>query len=225
MGPGPDAQAVQTARARLLAGLRREIRDERVLAAIGRVPREEFVPPDYRNRAYDDMALPINQGQTISQPFIVALMSAALAIRDGAHVLEVGTGSGYQAAVLAEMGAQVDSVERHPALADEAARRLARLGYRQVSVHVARADVLGWPDAAPYDAILVAAAAPAVPADLLAQLRDGGRMVVPVGTRDDQDLLAVTRRSDRIERVSLGPCRFVPLIGRDAWPDPPAASY
>lgn len=207
------------ARNRLLRLLGHEIRDGRVLAAMGRVPREAFVPPELVARAYEDVALPIKGGQSISQPLIVALMTQALELRGGERVLEIGAGTGYQAAVLAELGAVVVTVERHPALAEEAAARLALLGYRTVQVHQALPEVLGWPEGAPYDAVVVTAAAPAVPQDLIDQVKDGGRIVIPVGTRNEQDLLVVVRRGDMIERSSLGSCRFVPLIGHDAWPD------
>ncbi len=210
---------VQAAKVRLLRILRQDIYDERVLNAIARVSRERFVPPALHERAYENAALPIAQGQSISQPSIVALMTQALSLQGGERVLELGTGSGYQSAVLAEMDAQVVSVERHPALAEAAAKRLAELGYKRVEVHVAPETLLGWPAGAPYDAIIVTAAAPMVPEALLSQLKDGGRLVLPVGSRDEQDLLLVTRQGERITRKNLGACRFVPLIGEGAWPE------
>lgn len=214
-----DAMDLKAPRDRLLWRLRQDIHDERVLSAMARVPREHFVPPELRAKSYDDNALPIKHGQSISQPLIVALMTEALNIQPGDRVLEIGTGSGYQAAVLAEMGATVVTVERYEALADEAADRLRELGHHSVRVHLAREGVLGSPDGAPFDAILVAAAAPMVPQSLLDQLSESGRLVLPVGSREEQNLLLVTKRGDMIARKNLGACRFVPLVGAGAWPD------
>jgi protein-L-isoaspartate(D-aspartate) O-methyltransferase len=204
--------------AALLAELRRQgIRDERVLAAIGRVPRDRFVPEASRGEAWANVALPIGSGQTISQPFVVALMTEALALRGGERVLEVGTGSGYQAAILAELAGEVVSVERHAALAAEAERLLRDLGYANVAVQVGDGTG-GWPPRAPYDRILVAAAGPRLPPPLVAQLRpDGGRMVMPVGEPQDQVLVAVDRHGEETREQRLGPVRFVPLIGRAGW--------
>lgn len=185
------------------------IRDERVLAAIGRVPRERFVPPDLDAEAYVDRALPIGEGQTISQPFVVARMTELLAPRAGAHVLDVGGGSGYQAAVLAELASDVVSVERHAGLAQAAASRMAELGYNNVRVVHADASA-GYPPEAPYDGILVAAASPRVAPELIAQLRPGGRIVAPVGPRDAQELIVI-HADGRAERH--GPVKFVPLLG------------
>ncbi|MBI2887496.1 MAG: protein-L-isoaspartate(D-aspartate) O-methyltransferase [Chloroflexi bacterium] len=204
------------ARQRLLEELGRSIRDQRVLEAMARVPRERFVPPGYQEMAYEDVPLPIGEGQTISQPFIVALMTQALRLSGAQRVLEVGTGSGYQAAILGHLARQVVTVERYADLADAARARLGELGIANVEVQVAGAK-LGWPAGAPYDAIIVTAAAPAVPQGLLDQLKNGGIMVIPVGPRDHQDLLVVTKHGDRIGRRSLGGCRFVPLVGEEAW--------
>jgi protein-L-isoaspartate(D-aspartate) O-methyltransferase len=197
-----------------LAGLlrRRGISDERVLRAIERVPRELFVPEEFRRSAYDDRALPIGHGQTISQPFIVATICAELELDGDERVLDVGTGSGYQAAVLAELAAEVVTVERVPELAEQARATLARAGYDRIDVRQGD-GTLGVPDRAPYDAIAVAAAAPAVPDALYAQLADGGRIVVPVGSRFDQWLEVVVRGPDGPAFARSVPCRFVPLIG------------
>jgi len=198
--------------------LRREkASGEDVLRAIARVPRDVFVPEKYRHRAFDDEALPLDCGQTISQPTVVAMMTAALKVTPELRVLEIGTGSGYQAAVLAELVAEVVSVERIPALADHARRLLDYLGYRNASV-VEADGTLGWPELAPYDRILVTAASPTVPLDLLDQLVPDGLLVLPVGGREDQQLVVVTRdASGHISERSLGLVRFVPLIGENGW--------
>ena len=209
---------LEEGRRRLLTSLRTSITDERVLRAMERVPRERFVPPEHRDMAYEDIPLPIGAGQTISQPFIVALMTEALGLTGTEKVLEIGTGSGYQAAILGCLAGKVVTVERFPDLAEGAAEKLRELGLLNVDVHVAR-ESLGWPDEAPYDAIIVTAAAPRVPQSLLDQLKDGGRLVIPVGTRWDQELVVVKKRGDCITRTSLGGCRFVPLIGSEAWPE------
>ena len=200
----------------LLDRLSSEIGDQRVIQAIARVPREVFVPDEYRSRAYEDSALPIDEGQTISQPFIVALMVEALDIRRSDTVLEVGAGSGYQAAVLAELARRVVTVERIPSLVDTARERLASLGYGNVEVHQAGRRI-GWPQGAPYDGIIVAAAAPKLIRSLMEQLKDGGRLVIPVGSADQQEVLKVTRNGEDYLVQSLVGCRFVPLIGEDAW--------
>lgn len=195
---------------------RRGIEDERVLAAIGAVPREEFVPVAYRSRAYTDSALPIGEGQTISQPWIVAAMTQALELRGGETVLEVGTGSGYSAAVLARLAERVVSVERHAGLAEEARRALTRLGVLGVEVVVGDGS-RGLPERAPFEAIAVHAVAPAPPRSLLDQLADGGRLVVPLAGRE-ADLLTVLRRDgERFRSEAIGPCRFVPLIGEEGF--------
>ena len=197
---------------------RRNIHDERVLQAMAAVPRHLFVPQKLSEHAYDDSALPIGAGQTISQPFIVALTASALQLRPQDRVLEIGAGSGYAAAVLAQLVAEVWTVERVRALAEEAAQRLHDLGY--TNVHVGVGDgTSGWPEHAPYDAIAVAAAAPAIPRPLLDQLALGGRLVLPVGSRDDQQMVRIVRRPHGFDRQQLGPVRFVPLVGEHGWRD------
>jgi len=209
-------QDFAVARARLIEHLSTEIRDKRVLEAMARVPREVFVPPSSQHLAYEDGPLPIGYEQTISQPFIVALMTQALELTGQEKVLEVGTGSGYQAAILAELARLVITVERVAPLAEGARKVLDSLGYTNVVVHLAK-ETLGWPDEAPYDAIMVTAGAPRVPTELLGQLALGGRMVIPVGSRYMQQLYKITRRKDKSEVEDLGGCCFVSLIGRDAW--------
>ena len=194
---------------------RRGIRDERVLAAVGHVPRELFVPEEERWRAYDDAALPIGFGQTISQPYMVALICELLALRGGERVLDVGTGSGYQAAVLAELAADVVTIERVPELAERAAAALASAGYGRVDVRVGD-GTLGVPDRAPYAGIAVAAAAPGVPEALYAQLEPGGRLVLPIGSRLQQLELVVRTPGGPVVRRSV-PCRFVPLVGEEGF--------
>lgn len=195
---------------------RRGISDERVLKAIARVPRELFVPEELRRNAYDDRALPIGHGQTISQPFMVATICAALELDGDERVLDVGTGSGYQAAVLAELADEVVTVERVPELAEQARKTLARAGYERVDVRQGD-GTLGVPDRAPYDAIAVAAAAPAVPEALYEQLAEGGRIVLPVGSLFDQWLEVVVRGPDGPIVARSVPCRFVPLIGSEGF--------
>jgi len=200
----------------LVADLATEIKDERVLAAVSRVPRERFIPRESQRMAYEDGPLPIGQGQTISQPLIIAIMTEALQLSGGEKVLEVGTGSGYQAAILAEVSRQVITVERLPKLADSARRVLDSLGYRNIEVKI-NTETIGWPEEAPYDAILVTAAAPQVPASLLSQLAVGGRMVLPVGSRYLQELCKVVKHPHKNDIQDLGGCRFVPLVGPDGW--------
>jgi protein-L-isoaspartate(D-aspartate) O-methyltransferase len=195
---------------------KRHVADSRVLECLERVPRHEFVPDEFRGRAYEDAPLPIGEGQTISQPYIVAAMTAALCLQGNERVLEIGTGFGYQAAVLACLAREVFSVEFRTALATEAAGRLSRLGYTNVHVHCGD-GTLGLSEFAPYDAILVAAAAPSVPAPLLTQLADGGRIVVPVGGVENQDLQLIERSGDTFHTTMLEPCRFVPLLGAHGW--------
>ena len=206
------------ARNRLLGEIAVEVRDLRVLDAIRKVAREEFVGAESRPAAYENRPLPIGYGQTISQPLIVAMMAQALLLKGNEKVLEVGTGSGYQAAVLSLLARHVVSVERVPELADAAARRLERLGYRNVDVHAVD-EVLGWPEDGPYDGIVVAAAAPEVPLALLNQLGLAGRLVIPVGGRNTQELVRIVKTPEGAQRHNLGPCRFVPLLGRSAWPE------
>jgi protein-L-isoaspartate(D-aspartate) O-methyltransferase len=195
----------------------RGIHDEAVLAAMGELPRERFVPPDEQVDAYRDEALGIAAGQTISQPYMVARMTELLAPRPGMHVLEVGTGSGYQAAVLATLGCRVVSVERHAELAASAAALLVELGFGG-QVHVVVGDgSLGWPAEAPYEGIIVTAAAPRFPPSLIAQLVEGGRLVIPVGSRELQDLVVAIRRGDRLEEHHAGGCIFVPLVGAEGF--------
>ena len=192
----------------------RGIRDERVLDAMARIPREEFVPQQFRHQAYGDHPIPIGQGQTISQPYIVALMLEALAIQPTDKVLEIGTGSGYLTAVLAELSSHVYSIERHSSLAQTAERVLAALGYRNINIVVGDGSK-GLPAHAPYDAIIVSAAAPELPLAMVEQLRDGGRMIIPVGSTQSQELLLVRKQQDETVLKHLEGCRFVPLIGRE----------
>lgn len=196
------------------------ITDPRVLDAMGAVPREAFVTARDEPSAYDERPLPIGEGQTISQPLIVATMTQALELTGGERVLEVGTGSGYQAAVLRQIVARVISVERLPGLAESARRRLASLGIDGVEVHVADGS-LGWPGAGPYDAIVVTAGGPEIPPALLDQLAPGGRLVMPVGRRAVQHLLRARRsRSGELTVEDLGAVSFVPLIGEQGWSGP-----
>ena len=183
-----------------------------------RVPRERYVPEYVTHAAYEDTALPIGEGQTISQPYIVALMVSAAEIRRTDKALEVGTGSGYQTAILAELAESVVSVERLATLADAARVRLQSFGYSNAEVFLSQ-DELGWPPGAPYDAIIVAAGAPKLPMELIAQLEVGGRLVAPVGSLETQELMKVVRTNDGMSVRSLGACRFVPLIGKGAWPE------
>lgn len=199
---------------------RRGLTDAAVLAAMDVVPRHEFVPPEFRSRAYDDVPLPIGEAQTISQPYIVAAMSAALRLAGSERVLEIGTGCGYQAAILARVAKQVFTIEYHPALAASAAARLDRLGYSNVHVHCGD-GTRGLPDFAPFDAILVAAAAPSVPAPLLPQLPEGGRIIIPVGDVENQELQLIERMGNSVRTTILEPCRFVPLLGAYGWKENP----
>jgi protein-L-isoaspartate(D-aspartate) O-methyltransferase len=207
---------LERARQLLLDSLDREIADKRVIEAMKRVPREAFVSQEQYHAAYDDRPLNIGFGQTISQPFIVALMVQALELQGDEKVLELGTGSGYEAAILAELAKKVVSVECIPELAELAKQVLDKLGYSNIEVHVA-GKTLGWPEGAPYDAIIVSAGAPNVPQALLEQLAWNGRLVIPVGSRWQQDLLRVTKLREGNNIESLGGCYFVPLIGEGAW--------
>jgi protein-L-isoaspartate(D-aspartate) O-methyltransferase len=207
---------LERARENLLKYLDHEIADKHVVEAMRRVPRDAFVPPEQHQAAYDDRPLGIGFGQTISQPFIVALMVQALELRQSEQVLELGTGSGYEAAILAELAQRVVTVEHIPELAESAKQVLDKLGYSNIEIHLA-GKTLGWPAGAPYDAIIVSAGAPSVPKALLDQLAWGGRLVIPTGSRWQQDLLKVTKlkKGNRIQ--NLGGCYFVPLIGEGAW--------
>jgi protein-L-isoaspartate(D-aspartate) O-methyltransferase len=198
----------------------RDIRDPLVLAAMGKVPREAFVDADQAAFAYDDGPLPIGEGQTISQPYVVARMTEAATLVRTDRALEIGTGSGYAAAVLAEIAAEVYTVERLAGLAERARRRLAELGYANVHVRVGD-GTLGWPEHAPYDAIIVTAGGPGIPPALREQLAIGGRLVMPVGPmRYDQRLVRLLRAgADDYRREELDPVAFVPLIGAQGWPE------
>lgn len=195
---------------------KRGIRDERVLAAMLSVPRHQFVLAELAPEAYADRPLPIGQGQTISQPFMVAAMAEALRLSGGERVLEIGAGSGYQAAVLSLLAREVHAVEMREDLAVSCGERLARLGYGNVQVHVGD-GTLGWPDEAPFEAILVTAAAPDIPPPLEAQLAEGGRLVLPVGSPDEQRLLRVEKHGNATSSRPLFHCRFVPLVGKYGW--------
>jgi len=196
----------------------RGIRNRRVLAAMNRVPREWFLPPHLHREAYDDTPLPIGNGQTISQPYIVALMTASLALRRRYRVLEIGTGSGYQTAILAHLASagRVYTIERLPDLLVEAEERFRRLGLTNIETRLSD-GASGWPDAAPFDGILVAAAAPTTPAPLLEQLALGGRMIIPIGDLGAQELVIYRRTSEGLEERRAGSVRFVPLISRFAF--------
>ena len=203
-------------RAKLIKHLSTEIRDKRVLDAMARIPRECFVPPEEQPLAYEDRPLPIGFDQTISQPLIIAMMTEALELTGTDKVLELGTGSGYQAAILAELARQVVTTERVPPLAKGAKEVLDGLGYTNIEVHLAE-ETLGWKRGAPYNAIIVTAGAPKVPDALLEQLAIGGRLIIPVGSRYVQELYKVTKHKKRNVVQNLGGCRFVSLIGKDAW--------
>jgi protein-L-isoaspartate(D-aspartate) O-methyltransferase len=194
----------------------RGIADERVLAAFARVPRHAFVPAEFARDAYADHPIPIGGGQTISQPYIVALMVSSLALHGHERVLEVGTGSGYQAAILSHLALEVYSVERLPDLLALAAQRLAALGSANVHLSAGNGS-LGWPEFAPYEGIVVSAGAPDVPPPLVAQLAEGGRLVLPVGPQDSQTLTCLRRQGGSLIRRELAGCMFVPLLGRHGW--------
>jgi protein-L-isoaspartate(D-aspartate) O-methyltransferase len=214
----PDTTSFDEARREMVTWQieRRGVRDPLVLAAMYAVPRHRFVPGAAALFAYEDQPLPIGEGQTISQPFMVAAMTEAMELTGHERVLEVGTGSGYQAALLALLAREVFTIERHVSLANSAAERLARLGYH--NVHVRTGDgTLGLPEEAPFDAIIVTAAAPGVPRPLVEQLADGGRLVIPVGPAGQQDLLRVRKCGEQTTTESLYLCRFVPLVGAHGW--------
>ncbi len=205
-----------TARDRLIDSLRKRTGDDRVIDAMSRVPRELFVLPSQAHAAWEDRALPAGFGQTISQPTIVAMMTQALRLTGAEKVLEIGTGTGYQTAILAELAATVLSVERIPDLSSRARNVLDKLGYTNITLYPA-GETLGRPEDSPYDAIITTAGAPSIPPELVSQLVPEGRLVIPVGTRNIQELLAVTRHASGISIEKLGGCQFVPLIGPGAW--------
>jgi protein-L-isoaspartate(D-aspartate) O-methyltransferase len=194
----------------------RDVEDDRVLAAMERVPRELFVPEKLRNRAYEDVALPIGDGQTISQPYMVAKICEALALKGNERVLDVGSGSGYQAAVLAELAAEVDTIERIPELAELARANLVAAGYERVRVHIGD-GTRGLPEQAPFDAIAVGAAAPRLPQTLYDQLEPRGRLVVPIGRFGMQRLEVIVRSPEGPAVLKSVPCRFVPLVGEEGF--------
>ena len=193
----------------------RGISDARLLRAMGKVERHLFVPEPFTNKSYEDSALPIGKGQTISQPYTVAFMTQALGIKEGERILEVGTGSGYQAVILAELGARVFTIERNLDLLHGARKLFDRLGYRIVSK--GGDGTVGWSEFAPFNGIMVTAGAPQVPQPLLSQLADGGRLVIPVGDMVIQDLAIITRIGDRFDRKTINGFKFVPLIGKMGW--------
>jgi protein-L-isoaspartate(D-aspartate) O-methyltransferase len=195
---------------------KRGVSSPRVLEAMASVRRHEFTPLKFRNEAYADKPLPIGEGQTISQPYMVAAMTEALDLTGSERVLEIGTGSGYQAAVLSQLVSQVLTVESHTSLALAAQERLTNLGYENVHVHNGDGSA-GFPDAAPYDAILVTAGAPEIPQAFASQLREGGRLVIPVGDRDDQELVRAQMENGRLKSRVLFNCKFVLLLGRYGW--------
>lgn len=219
-GPVPPLEPyLQRMRSALFSDLRKRIGDDRVIDAMETVRRDLLIPDEYRNRSYEDRSLPIESDQSISQPRIVAEMTSVLELSHSDVVLDVGTGSGYQAAIASQLADRVVSVELVPEIAERAAHRLNWLGYRNVEVHQVdpACPVLGWPHEAPYDRIVVAAAAPSIPESLVSQLKEFGRMVIPVGDRDQQTLICVTRTPDGLKILKLGPCQFVPLLGNEAW--------
>jgi protein-L-isoaspartate(D-aspartate) O-methyltransferase len=194
----------------------RGIRDARVLEVMRKVPRHLFMDESIRHRAYDDMALPVGEGQTISQPYMVAVMTELLALKGAERVLEIGTGSGYQAAVLAELSGEVYTIERIQSLSDKAAATLRSLGY--LNIHPEVGDgTLGLPDAAPFDRILVTAGAPEIPSPLIEQLAEGGILLVPVGDRSSQQLVRIKKEKSTLSKEYYTPCVFVPLVGKHGW--------
>jgi len=209
-----DEQRSHMVEAQLVA---RGLTDERLLAAFRKVPRHLFIPKEFQHEAYADHPLPIGLGQTISQPYIVALMTEALRLQGHERVLEIGTGSGYQTAILAELALEVFSVERLAELIPAVRERLVALGYVNVHLTVGNGSP-GWPEYAPYDAILVSAAAPDVPEPLVTQLTDHGRLVLPIGSPQAQMLVHVEKRSGALRRKELASCVFVPLVGKYGWP-------
>jgi len=218
MAANPNSSLLAIERAHMVEEQLRQrgVRDERVLEAMGTVPREEFVVERYRDQAYADHPLPIPLGQTVSQPFIVARMIEAAEVKSGTKVLEVGSGTGYEAAVLAEMGANVFTVERHAELAAIARMNLERMGYGKVVVETADGSE-GYMQEAPFEAILVAAAVPDIPPALFEQLAEGGRLVIPIGPPDLQVLSLVKKQNRKMVMNRLEDCRFVPLIGNQGY--------
>ena len=210
--------AYETSRARMVEEqlVRRGVTDERVVGAMRRIPRHLFVEAPLRDRAHGDHPLPIGEEQTISQPYIVGFMTQLLELRGQEKVLEVGTGSGYQTAVLAELARRVCTIERLPRLAERARATLEALGYDNVWVRVGN-GTLGWPDEAPFDRIIVTAGGPAVPPPLVQQLAEGGRMVLPVGSADNQTLTVVERVDGQVRERAHSECKFVKLVGKYAW--------
>jgi protein-L-isoaspartate(D-aspartate) O-methyltransferase len=194
----------------------RGVKDERVLAVMRKIPRHEFLPEGIRGMAYNDSALPIGEGQTMSQPYMVALMTEFLGLKGTERVLEIGTGSGYQAAVLAELCQKVYTVERIKMIADKARATLDRLGYKSVAIKIYD-GTYGWKEMAPYDAIIVTAGSPDIPAPLVEQLKEGGRLVIPVGDRYGQQLITVVKTAEGMITERSIPCVFVPLIGNHGW--------
>ena len=194
----------------------RGITDQRVLAAFYKVEREKFVPSEVRNNAYEDFPLSIGEGQTISQPYMVALMTQSLELKGDEKILEIGTGSGYQTAILAELAREVYSVERIRVLAERAKKFLEKLGYNNINILISD-GTLGWEESSPYDKILVTAGAREIPQPLIDQLEDGGVMVIPVGNSYSQDLEVVMKRKNHIKTVTVEKCVFVPLIGKHGW--------
>ena len=194
----------------------RGVKDERVLAVMRKIPRHEFLPEGIRGMAYNDSALPLGEGQTMSQPYMVAIMTEFLGLKGTERVLEIGTGSGYQAAVLAELCQKVYTVERIKTIADKARATLDRLGYKSVAIKIYD-GTYGWKEMAPYDAIIVTAGSPDIPGPLVEQLKEGGRMVIPVGDRYGQQLIKVVKTSEGIITERSIPCVFVPLIGNHGW--------
>ena len=194
----------------------RGIRDERILQIMAKVPRHEFVSPSFESHAYEDQPVPIGESQTISQPYIVAAMLEPLSLSKEDRVLEIGTGSGYQTALLAELAGDIFSIERHASLAQTATTVLEHLGYGNVHVRVADGS-LGWPEEGPFDAMVVSAAVPRVPTSLIEQLKDGGRLIAPVGTPDAQELLLILRHGSDLTMKRLDGCRFVPLVGEQGF--------
>lgn len=216
MAAGPTPESYESQRAALVVSLRQSINDQRVLDAIARVPRERFVAPELQPYAYEDRPLPIGHGQTTSQPRMIGLMLQELRLDGDERVLEIGTGSGYQTALLAELAAEVVSVELIPSLVETATLVLRELGYSRVETHIA-GEALGWPESGPYDGIVVGAAAPRVPVSLTDQLAPGGLLVLPVGSREEQDLIVVESTPAGLTVTRKGGCRFVPLVGREAF--------